>query len=36
VGVILDDFANGHGLTQFLDTDMAHVTLVHGMLGELE
>src|SRR2546425_217381 len=34
--MVLDDFANGNGLTQFLDTDMAHDTLVNGVLGELE
>ena len=36
VGIIFDDFADGNGLTQFLDTDMAHDTLVNGVLGELE
>ena len=35
-GIVLDDFANGNGLTQFVDTDMAHDTVVHGVLGELE
>jgi hypothetical protein len=35
-GIILDDFANGNSLTQFLDTDMAHDALVNGVLGELE
>jgi hypothetical protein len=35
-GIILDDFANGNGLTQLLDTEMAYNTLVYGVLGELE
>jgi hypothetical protein len=35
-GITLNDFANGNGLTQFLDADMAHDTLVNGVLGELE
>src|SRR5262245_44727793 len=36
LGIILDEFANGNGLTQFLDTDMAHDTLDNGVLRELE
>ena len=31
-GIVLDDFANGNGLTQFVDTDMAHDTVVHGVV----